>query len=120
MVKNRIIPQQIIDEYASELKKKIGVLRIILFGSAARGKMTKDSDIDLIVISRSFKGMGFIKRLQLLSRSRLSSARKVPMDILGYTPEEATELSQSSSMLREALEQGKLVWSAKTNKTISK
>jgi len=53
--------------------------------------------------------MSFIKRLQLLSHARVGSARKIPMDILGYTPAEAKKLARSSSMLKEALEQGKLI-----------
>lgn len=111
MAKNRIKSRQIIKEYAYELKKRIKISKIILFGSAARGKMNEDSDFDLIVLSDTFKKMSFIKRLQLLSHARTGNVRKIPMDILGYTPAEARKLSQSSSMLKEAFEQGKLVWS---------
>jgi predicted nucleotidyltransferase len=111
MAKDRIKPQEIIEEYALELKKRIEISQIILFGSAARGKMTKDSDVDLIVLSNSFRNMDFIKRLQLLSHARMGKARRVAMDILGYTPQEAKELSRDSSLLKEALRDGKLVWS---------
>ena len=111
MAKNRIKPQEIINEYASELKKRIHISKIILFGSAARGKMTENSDIDIIVLSQDFKKMGFLKRLTLLSHARVGKTRKIAMDIFGYTPEEAKNLSRSSSMLKEALTQGKIVWS---------
>lgn len=111
MAKNSIALQRIIEEYALELRKKISISKIILFGSAARGKTTRDSDFDLIVLSNNFRKMSFIKRLQLLSHARIGSARKVAMDILGYTPLEARRLVRSSSMLKEAFAQGKLVWS---------
>ncbi len=111
MAKIRINPQQIIREYALELGKRIAISKIILFGSAARREMTQDSDLDLIVISNSFKNMDFIKRLQLLSRARAGKARRVAMDILGYTPSEIKKLALVSSMFKEAMEQGRLVWS---------
>jgi predicted nucleotidyltransferase len=110
MAENGIKPRQVIAAYASELEKKIKVSKVILFGSAARGEMNQDSDLDLIVLSDSFRHMSFIKRLQLLSHARSGSARKVPMDILGYTPQEAKELSRKSSMLKEAFRQGKVLW----------
>lgn len=112
MAEIRIKPRQVIDEYISELKKKINISKVILFGSAAKGKIKKDSDLDLIVLSNSFKNMGLIKRLQLLSHARVKNARKIPMDILGYTPKEAKYLAHSSSMFKDAFRQGKLVYSS--------
>jgi predicted nucleotidyltransferase len=44
--------QTIIDEFKSELKRLYGprLVKIILYGSWARGTATDDSDIDLIVV----------------------------------------------------------------------
>ena len=110
MAKVKIEPQELIKEYALELRKKINISKIILFGSAARGEMKEESDLDLIVISRTFKKMGFLKRLQFLSHSRRGLSRRVAMDILGYTPAEAKKLALTSSMLRESMRQGKVIW----------
>ncbi len=98
--------KQIAKKYVAEARKKIKVEKALLFGSAARQKMTKDSDIDLIIISGQFKKMGLIKRAVLLSRIRGEKFIDWPMDILGYTEKEFEELSAVSSMFSEAKKQG--------------
>ena len=42
--------KQIISGLVAELRKKLGALEIILYGSAARGELSEGSDIDLLVI----------------------------------------------------------------------
>jgi predicted nucleotidyltransferase len=44
------ISQEIIAEIIRRIKSVAAPDRIILFGSAAAGKMTRDSDIDLLVV----------------------------------------------------------------------
>ena len=98
--------RQIAKKYVTEARKKIKVEKALLFGSAARGKMTEDSDIDMIIISDEFKEMDLIKRLVLLSCLRGRKFLDWPMDILGYTAEEFDKLSKISSMFIEAKRQG--------------
>lgn len=102
-----INPVKIVRDYAQSLKDKIRIQKVILFGSASRGKMTYDSDLDVIVISPDFKKLDFIKRLQMLSRNRKNAARKIPMDILGYTNEEFQKMTKESVVLSEAKKDGK-------------
>ena len=47
--------------------KGIRVDRIVLFGSYADGTQRADSDIDLVVVSESFEGMEYWKRIDVLS-----------------------------------------------------
>ncbi len=105
MAKN-IDPIKIVYDYARDLTNQIRVQKVILFGSAGRGQMTYDSDLDVIVISPDFKKLDFIKRLQILSRNRKNAARKVPMDILGYTQEEFEKLGRESVVIEEAQKEG--------------
>lgn len=109
MAKKQIRPEEVIRSYTKDLKNKIKIEKVILFGSAALGKMTKDSDIDLIILSKDFKKIDFLKRLELLSNAREKKAEIVPMDILGYTPEEFEELSKESIVLGEAKRYGRVV-----------
>ena len=61
--------------------------RIILFGSGATGRMTRDSDLDLLVIERGFKS-------QREERTRLRKALGdvgIPVDVFAMTPERCEE-----------------------------
>jgi len=49
-------------EFKGKVNKDFPVERMILFGSAATGKAARNSDIDLIIVSKKFKDMNFIKR----------------------------------------------------------
>jgi len=43
-----------VEKFKKSITKKFFVERIIIFGSAARGEMKKDSDIDIIVVSKKY------------------------------------------------------------------
>ena len=95
--------------YVKKARTRINVKYALLFGSAARGTMNKDSDIDLIVLSDDFKNMDLGKRLVALSRLRGREFIKQPMDILGYTPSEFNSLARRSAMFAEAKRQGHII-----------
>ena len=81
--------------------------RVILFGSAANGQWTPDSDLDLLVIADS-----------ALPRHRRAAALRLlfdpypcPMDILVYTPAEVQRWRDSANhIVAEALRTGKVVY----------
>ena len=105
MVSRRI--KKIIELYKSDLEKKIRIEKIILFGSWAKNKNKKNSDIDLVVLSKDFSGMNSDKRLDLLYRERRNPITwNYPMDIFGFTPKEyktASSLSTLSEIRRTGL-----------------
>lgn len=113
MAKVRINPRKLIKEYVSGLEGKLNIDKVILFGSAAKNRLSRDSDIDIIVLSNDFKRMGFLKRLELLSHARNGNSRKFPMDIIGYTPAEFDKLSKESVILGEAKLNGRVIWTQK-------
>ena len=77
---------------------------MIFFGSRAKGKPKKHSDIDLIIVSSSFKKIRFIKRpFNLYKEWDLD----YPVDILCYTPKEIRDKKQNKgSIISEALSTG--------------
>lgn len=102
----------IINIYIKELKKSINPQKVVVFGSYAKNTAVKDSDIDLIVLSKDFKNLSFDKRLSLLNTSRLNpKTRKISMDIFGYTQEEFENASPLTT-LGEAKETGVTVYSS--------
>jgi predicted nucleotidyltransferase len=86
-----------------EFKKKIGVEKIIIFGSFARGEFKEDSDIDLILIGKKFRGKDPFKRSKGLW---LKWDLGLPVDFLCYTPEEFEELKKKVSIVSEAVREG--------------
>ncbi len=61
--------------------------RIILFGSGAKGLMTRDSDLDLLVIERDFES-----RRKECSRLRQALGDiGIPVDVFAMTPERFEE-----------------------------
>ena len=47
---------ELVNQYIKKLKERISVERVILFGSYAKNRDHKDSDIDLAIVSRDFSG----------------------------------------------------------------
>lgn len=97
MAGKKIDARKIARDYARNIAKDIEIEGAMLFGSSALGKMTATSDIDLIILSRDFSKMPFMKRLQFLNKMRKGSALLVPMDIIGLTPKEFSGLKNSES-----------------------
>lgn len=83
--------------------KKFGVDKIILFGSRAGGNFRKDSDFDILVVSKKFEGKRWNERpLEIY----LSWDEKEPLEILCYTPEEFNRGKKELGIVQEALKEG--------------
>ena len=86
-----MLAQQIIDEIVRRILKVSKPRRIILFGSAATGAMSHDSDIDLLVIKRglidtlsesvkirkALKGMGYAFDIIVMDEDRFEERKAV-------------------------------------------
>ena len=83
--------------------------RIILFGSAARGQMREDSDIDLLVVKA-----GDYHHIELAQQIYAAlGPRSVPVDITVVTPEEVERYRDEPALvLYAALREGKVVFDA--------
>lgn len=81
--------------------------KIILFGSYANGTATENSDIDLLVISRST--LPRPEREVRLTRQLFGSG--VPYDLLVWTPEEIEERQRRNGLFtREILSTGQVIY----------
>lgn len=74
----------------SLIQSGLSVDFIALFGSALTGKMHKDSDIDLIVVSSVFSDMDIFERANVTMKPEIETQRKysIPLDILNLSPAE--------------------------------
>ncbi len=83
--------------------------RIVLFGSAARGTLRQDSDLDLLVIKR-----GVLHRrhlAQAIYRALVGVA--VPVDVVVVTPEDIEMFKDGvATIIGPALREGREVYAA--------
>lgn len=84
--------------------------KIILFGSYAWGKPTKDSDIDLLIIKKTKKGQ--YKRIPE-ARSYLYNVDNA-FDILVMTPSEVNKrLEMGDFFIEDIINRGKILYETK-------
>ena len=85
--------------------------KIILFGSHARGTATVDSDIDIVVISKDFRGKNIFERARITMEAEVATIRKfmVPFDIITMTPE---EFKKGTSLIADYAKKGKVLYAA--------
>jgi len=101
------VPQ--LDEIIRRIVEVAHPQRIVLFGSAARGAMGPDSDVDLLVITE-----GPVHRRHLeqrIYRHMLGVGQAV--DVIVATPEDLERYGHSAGLIyRWVLEEGKEVYAA--------
>jgi len=98
----RPVPRRQIEAYCRVVAREFRPEKIILFGSYAHGKPTKDSDVDLVVIM-PFRGSDTKKVVEI--RGRVEAP--FPMDMLVWKP---GRYSRMESFNREVLTRGKVMY----------
>jgi len=102
--KNTLIEK--LKTFRDNISSVFPIERMLFFGSMAEGKAKKWSDIDLIVVSKKFKGKRPLDRgLELYMRWNL----EYPVDFLCYTPEEFERSKKRIGILSYALKHGILI-----------
>lgn len=103
MVK-KTIPKKIKSEiagYIQVLKKDhLPITKVILFGSYAKGKQRKDSDVDLCIISPKFKNA--FEAMQYLWAKRLKDSG-ITIEPIGFSPK---DFRDNSPLVHEIKETG--------------
>jgi predicted nucleotidyltransferase len=93
------ITAQIIENYKPD--------KIILFGSAARGVITADSDADFLIIKKETPHYGADRIREL---SRLIN-RDIAVDFLVYRPDEFEKrLAMGDPFLKSIIKEGKVLY----------
>ena len=100
----RRVPRRQIEAYCRVVAREFKPEKIILFGSYADGRATKDSDVDLVVIM-NFRGSDTKKMVEI--RGRVEAP--FPMDMLVWKP---GKFSRMESFNREVLTCGKVMYAS--------
>jgi predicted nucleotidyltransferase len=94
-------------EAIERITRRFDPLRIILFGSWARGNARPDSDLDLLVVLPHIEN----KRRAAVEILRVLNGLPVSKDVVVTTPEEiATRGNVVGHVLRPALREGKVIY----------
>lgn len=104
---DQVYIENIIEEMTSRIVKEFHPLRILLFGSRARGEGESMSDIDLLVVLPHVSN----KRKTTVEIRRRLRDFMVGKDIIVTTPDEITRRGDLiGTVLRSALKEGKVLY----------
>jgi predicted nucleotidyltransferase len=100
-----------LEEYVGALVEELNPHLVILFGSFARGEdINEGSDIDLLVVADFQEDfLGRIGRMMRMNRF------KIPVEPVGYTPEEFMEMIEKRNpFILDVLERGRIIYKNET------
>lgn len=97
-----------VSEIVKVLKAKYKPERIILFGSCVSGKVTRDSDIDMLIVKDTKSSYG--QRWFEVGRLVRNFNRTIPFEPFVLTPEELTKGLSQNLFLQEILRKGKVLY----------
>jgi predicted nucleotidyltransferase len=96
-----------VEKFKKNIEKKFFVEKVIIFGSAAKGKIKKDSDIDIIVVSKRYGRRDVFKIVPKLYGEWHEKAKiDFPVDILLFNTKEFDKSKKEISIVSEALKEG--------------
>ncbi|MCK5149826.1 nucleotidyltransferase domain-containing protein [Candidatus Pacearchaeota archaeon] len=103
MGKREIKIIKLLKEFKRKVNEKIRIDEMILFGSRAKGEEGKNSDVDLIIVSKDFEGKKYFKRAPLFYFMWDSP---YDVDILCLTLKELNEKKKQAGIVQEAIREG--------------
>ncbi|OIO76266.1 MAG: hypothetical protein AUJ85_00895 [Elusimicrobia bacterium CG1_02_37_114] len=108
MVENKVLEVINFLQHCLE-EKKLDISKIILFGSQTKGNASRQSDMDVVIISKDFRKKNIFRRAELTKEAEIMTIKKflVPLDIITLTPE---ELKSKTSLVSEYARNGKVVY----------
>jgi len=108
-VAERGIGKDLLHEIVRRRVESARLDRIILFGSAARGRMGKDSGLDLLVVK---SGVSHRRKLAQQIRLRMFGVA-VPMDIVVVAPEDIEAFQDRvGTIIDSAMREGVVIYSS--------
>lgn len=102
-----LLPSSVLADIVRRVVEVAKPQRIVMFGSAARGAMRADSDVDLLVVKS-----GRFQRGRLVDAIyRNLRGAGAPVDVIVVTPEEVERYRDDPCLIiAPALEEGKVVY----------
>ena len=96
-----------IESITAQIIKKYNPEKIILFGSAAKGELSSESDADFLIIKKETPLYG-ADRIREISKI---IKRDIPVDFIVYRPDEFNKrLSMGDPFLKAIMKEGKILY----------
>lgn len=96
---------ELVKDFKRKAAAKYGIKKIILFGSQASGMTREGSDIDMLIVSDSFK-----KKTEFMSKLfeewHIVQKKNFPVDFLPYRTKEFDSMRKGVTIVRQAIEEG--------------
>lgn len=107
MDKKRVLLEETLQEIIRRIVQVAQPDKIILFGSAARGEMGSNSDVDLLVIKRGEFHQGRLTGEIYMNLFGVGQA----VDVIVVTPEEVERYRHTHCLvIKPALQEGRVVY----------
>jgi len=104
-----ILNSELIEEIVKRISGAVHPLRVILFGSAARGEMGPGSDVDLLIVMPD----GTHRRDAGRKAFRALSGLGIAKDVIVVTERDLKDFGENPSLvIKPALEEGREVYHA--------
>jgi len=95
--------QRFLDEWLPTIRGQFAPEAIVLFGSRADGTADEWSDIDVVVVSRRFEGLGVFERFRVFDEAVHPHWH---VDVICATPEEFERRREGANIIAEAVRSG--------------
>jgi len=96
-----------IENIAIQIIEKYNPIKIILFGSASKGRFSNDSDVDLLIIKEDTPYLGRERAREL----RKLIKKNLPVDFFVYRPEEFSErIHMGDPFINTILREGRVLY----------
>lgn len=104
------INEETLQEIVRRIVETVAPEKIILFGSAARGEMGPDSDLDLLIV-KSCENQR--ETAWAIRRKLIGIGIGIPKDIIVVTPEDIERHKETIGLIvRPALKEGRVIYAA--------
>jgi predicted nucleotidyltransferase len=102
------IDEKVLEQVVKRIVEAVAPEKIIVFGSAARGEMGPDSDLDLLIVK---SGVHRLATAQMIEHSLMGIT--IPTDIVVATPKDIEAHKNTIGLIyRPALQEGKILYAA--------
>lgn len=89
-------------KFVERMRSELGDCEVYVYGSYVKDTWVRGSDLDVVVVSDGFKGIPFMKRLDLMNRVSWELGEEPHVEAIPLTREELEERLRECVLVRDA------------------